>query len=71
MMHGFLEPVGPPIQPIDVEYEPEYENPIVETIKVLEQIGDMVDGYPDEAELKHLMADLSNGAVVEDDTAAR
>lgn len=59
MMHGSVEPVGQPIEPIGVEYEPEYEEQIVEAIKVLEQIGDVIDGDPSEAQLRQLIADLS------------
>ena len=59
IMRGYLEPVGPPIKPIDIEYEPDAEDPIIEAIAVLEQIGDTVDGEPNAEQLRQLIEDLS------------
>jgi len=58
-MNGFLQSVDPPIRPIDIEYETEYEDQIVEAIAMLEQIGDLIDGDPYDTQLRHLIADLS------------
>jgi hypothetical protein len=52
MMRGYLEPVGSPIRPIEIEYEPEHEDQIVEAIAELEQIEDLIDGEPDPARLR-------------------
>lgn len=58
IMRGHLQSIGP-LRPIDVEYEPRYEDQIIEAIAVLEQIGDLIDGDPSEAQLRQLIADLS------------
>jgi hypothetical protein len=60
LMWGHLQTVGRPIRPIDVEYESAYEDQIIEAIAVLEQIGDLIDGNPDELQLRQLVADLSS-----------
>jgi hypothetical protein len=60
-MRGSLQSTGPPIRPIDIEYESEYEDQIIEAIGVLEQIGDLIDGNPDEGQLRRLISVLSNG----------
>jgi|SRR5215471_13667844 len=59
IMRGYLEPIGPPTRPIDIEYEPDSEDPIIEAIAVLEQIGDTIDGEPSAEQLRQLIEDLS------------
>lgn len=59
IMHGYLEPVGPPTMPVEVEYESKYEEPIIETIAVLEQMGDLIDGQPSESQLRQFIDELS------------
>jgi len=59
IMRGYLEPVGPPIMPVDVEYEAKHEDAIVEAIAVLEQMGDSIDGDPSEEDLRQLIGDLT------------
>jgi len=47
-----------PVRPIDIPYEPEFEEEIVEVIFVLEQLGDLVDGEVDPPKLRALIAPL-------------
>lgn len=45
--------------PLDINYEPAYEDAIAEIIARLDQIGDSVDGtVPDDAELELLLLSL-------------
>jgi hypothetical protein len=47
------------LMPLDINYEPAYEDAIAEIIARLDQIGDSVDGtVPDDAELELLLLSL-------------
>src|SRR5262249_48812395 len=42
--HGYVAGSKGPIQPLPIDYEPEYEDAIVEAIGRMDEIGDVVDG---------------------------
>ena len=44
----------PPVTPIKIEYEPEFEEPISEVLSRLDELGDIVDGEIDQFELTEL-----------------
>jgi hypothetical protein len=58
VMRGYLETIGPPLRPIDIAYQPEFEEEMAEVVSRLEQLGDLVDGTPDEPLLRTLILPL-------------
>lgn len=58
VMRGYLEVVGPPIRPVDIEYEDPYEDEIVEALHYLDQIGDLIDGDVEPDRVRQLLATL-------------
>ena len=60
VMRGYLEPAGPPIRPIEIDYQAEFEDEIVEVVSRLEQLGDLIDGTPDEPLLRALILPLKS-----------
>lgn len=55
---GYLEVSGPPIEPLDIEYDVQNEDQIVEAVNYLDQIGDLIDGDVDPMRLRELLASL-------------
>lgn len=49
-----------PIFPIDIEYEVEKEDLIVEIISRLDELGDIVDGKIDKIEIDNFLQQLSD-----------
>ncbi len=47
-----------PIQPLDIEYAPEFEDAIVEALARLDEIGDVVDGHLGPTEIDELLGPL-------------
>ena len=53
---GFAAPAQGPLVPLDVDYDPRFEDDIVEAVGRMDEIGDVVDGRltPDEID-EHLV----------------
>jgi hypothetical protein len=47
-----------PVLPLDITYEAQYEDRIVEVLARLEEIGDAVDGALSDADVQHLIHSL-------------
>jgi hypothetical protein len=62
VMRGYLEPVGPPIRPLTIEYEQVFEDEIVEALHYLDQIGDLIDGDVEPGRLAELLAALERAS---------
>ena len=45
---------GQPVKAIEIEYEPEFEEPISEVISRFDELGDIIDGEIDRFELSEL-----------------
>lgn len=60
---GYLEILGPPIRPIDITYEGEFEEAMVEVISMLDQLGDDVDGTPNVPVLRGLILQLRSRSI--------
>jgi hypothetical protein len=58
LKNGFLERFGGPIVPIDIPYEPAFEEEINEIIFDLEQLDDFLEGGVDPPKLRRLIAPL-------------
>jgi hypothetical protein len=58
LKNGYLERFGEPIVPIDVAYEPEFEEEINEVIFDLEKLDDFIDGGVYPSKLRELIAPL-------------
>jgi hypothetical protein len=51
-----------PIKPLTIDYEAAYEDAIVEAVGRLDEIGDLIDGTVDEAEIGVLLAALGEAS---------
>jgi hypothetical protein len=63
MRWGYL-PSGStgPIRPLDIEYEPQHEEAIVECLARLDELGDIIDGELRPGEAAELLRALERGS---------
>jgi len=60
VMRGYIATnASEPIVPIQIDYESEYEDSIVDVLSRLDELGDAVDGAIDETELNSLIHSLA------------
>lgn len=52
-----------PIRPIDIEFQEEFEEPIIEALSRLDELGDIVDGEIGQDELNQLISSLQGNSV--------
>jgi hypothetical protein len=48
---GYIGPVNVPIAPLDITYDAAHEDTMVDIISRLDELGDLIDGTIDDAEL--------------------
>jgi hypothetical protein len=55
---GYIGGSGGPVVPVRIDYEEAYEDAMVEAVGRLDEIGDLIDGTVDEAEISVLLGVL-------------
>ena len=59
---GYIGGSGGPVEPLRIDYEAAYEDAIVDAVDRLDEIGDLIDGAVDEAEIGVLLAALGDAS---------
>jgi len=55
---GYIGGSGGPVKPLRIDYEDAYEDAIVEAVGRLDEIGDLIDGTVNDAEVEVLLTAL-------------
>jgi len=61
MRCGFVgAPGGAPVQPIEIDWDPDAQDIIADVLSRLDELGDTIDGTVDEHEVNEMIARLTN-----------
>jgi len=55
---GYVSGASGPISPIQITYDPNHEDAIVEAVARLDELGDLIDGSMDDDEIRRLLEHL-------------